>query len=113
MKLKIILGLACVVLMVLSVVLVADTSRLRKEREAFKKQIEYDFAAKYKVLEYKYQQSAVERMALVRRVDDLNRYNEARIRTIDSLNRELKKVKNRYINKTDKELADIMEQRAK
>lgn len=54
-----------------------------------------------------------EKMVLVRRIDSLNVRIETSLRTIDSLgNKELKQIPKRYINKTNKELADLLEQRA-
>lgn len=67
----------------------------------------------YLKLEQKLQRSNSIRDSIVSRYNDLDISSEATQRSLDSLNVELKKKNIRYIKKTDKELQNLLEERAR
>lgn len=97
--------LLCIVFLI---VVLFDSSNVRKERDLYKNQVKDDFKSKYLQLERELKSSERQRMVLVHHLDSIDNVNSVLVRGIKDKDSIILKIKGSYSRKTPSELENEM-----
>lgn len=108
-----VIPIVVVIILVSTIVLSIKNRNLRKENNQLKELLKDDYKSKYEQSEQQLRRTQVERDSLRNSLSSSYIRTENYLRSRDSLAKELTKIPKRYNNKNSKELAKLMEERAK